>query len=92
MPPVTITIQTSPASTLSLMLAQTRNGAVVLVDIEHNGLSHSTSVIDTEYSRAELWNEIARVDHDPHARAAEMVARCAEALLLLARYGVVQAE
>ncbi len=92
MPPVTVTIKSSPNSSLTMFLAQTSVGAVVLLDIEHAGLSHSTSVIDTEYSRAELWNEIAKLDTDPHARAAEMIARCAEALLLLARYGVVQAE
>ena len=92
MPPVTVTIKSSPDSTLHMLLAQTRSGAVVLLDIEHAGISHSTSVIDTEYSRAELWNEIAGLDTDPHSRAAEMIARCAEALLVLARYGVVQAE
>lgn len=92
MPPVTVTIKSSPESTLHMLLAQTRSGAIVLLDIEHAGLSHSTSVIDTEYSRATLWNEIATLDNDPHSRAAEMIARCAEALLVLARYGVVQAE
>ncbi len=89
---VTVNIQTSPQSNVSLMLFQTRAGAVVIVDIAAGSLQHCTSVIDTEYSRAELWNEIAKLDADPHARAADMVARCAEALLLLARYGVVKAE
>jgi hypothetical protein len=92
MPPVTVTIKSSPESSLNLLLAQTAQGAVVLLDIEHNGFTHSTSVIDTEWSRAELWNEVARLADDPHARSAEMVTRCAEALLVLARYGVVLAE